>query len=347
MAQQLFATEFGFRVYDEAENAVDVLISAGAPGGDASYQDSAGVGSLCLDRNNGDAYIKTSAGTGADKWAAQSSKLTASWREPVRVVDTTTFADIAAAQTELNDTATPGSIGGVDSDQFSDGDRILFTDLTTGTENVYIVTGTPGSGATLVEDANDASDGDVVRVNEGTGASSEYAYDGSAWLNVGGTTSDELGFLRAFIGKDAAGSETPDYGAGLDYIGQTDDLETAITKLAQGLALARKVTSATGVTTQAAIDTMLVDDIDVARWIVHAKDDAGAVRVIEVLATHNGTSAADATATDYTVYSKLRVGNISGFDVDVDVNGTGAAQTMRLLVESTDSVNVKAVRVAV
>jgi hypothetical protein len=347
MAEQLFITTQGFAVDDSSGQLFSILPTNGAPGGDSSHQDAAQVGSIALDSSTGALYQKTSSGSGTNKWTLSGSQLTATWRPPVRVVDASTWADIAAVQTELNDISTPGSIGGVDSDQFADGDRILITDLTSGNENVYIVTGTPGSSATLVEDQNSASDGDTVFVQEGTAGDQQYAYDGTGWFQVLGNLNSELGFIRSFIGKSAAGSETPDYGAGTTYIGQTDDLETAISKLDTGLGEARTYLTQAGVTTQVTADSILVDDYDSVHWRISAKAADGSIRQFDVLAIHDGTSSSDATSTDFSIYAKLRIGSINGFSVDVDVNGTGATQTMRLLAESTTSVTIKVTRMMV
>lgn len=69
--------------------------------------------------------------------------------------------------------------------------------------------------------------------------------DGStAWSNfsTGGGSALEEGYIRAFIGKDAAGAETPDYNARItgtvSWIGNTDDLELAIAKLDEKLGAA-------------------------------------------------------------------------------------------------------------
>lgn len=114
------------------------------------------------------------------------------------------------------------------------------------------------------------------------------------------------------------------------------------------LARARAETSALAVTAATTIDSVSVDSVAAAKWIVHvqgnAPGDAANKVVAEIMATHDGTPSADATDTDYSVYAKLKMGNITGLAFDVDVTGVGAAQTMRLRVTSTMSVDVKAIR---
>jgi hypothetical protein len=205
-------TPFRVRLGVSVDDQVWLLATSGVPSG--TVFDDAPKGSLAADYTNGVLFQKTAAGTGSDKWSTQASQLTASNREPVRVVDTNTWATLSAAETELNDTVTPGSLGGVDVDQFADGDRILLTDLTTGNENVYVVTGTPGSAATLTEDGNSATDGDALWVQEGTNGDQQWFYDGSAWQHSLSGVLTQITNLTTFTG----GTGTPDHGAGTSYI---------------------------------------------------------------------------------------------------------------------------------
>jgi hypothetical protein len=175
-----------------------------------------------------------------------------------------------------------------------------------------------------------------VKTTDGSGA--------DKWADPTSASSTEEGYLRSFIGKAAAGSETPDYGAAVEYASQTASLESAITSLDAGIVLARHKSVNATVTTSVALDSVKVDDYDLVRWIVHAKDGAGAVKVEEIIATHDGISSADATNVDYSVYGKLRIGNIPGFAVSVSLSGTTTAQVMRLMVASTDAVAFKAIR---
>lgn len=437
MSQSTFRVEKGFSIDDLAH----FLTTSGVPGGDSSYLDAAPKGSLALDYTStpSTVYQKTFAGSGKDKWNELATKLTISWREPVKSVCPTVFANIAAAQTVLNNVATlsnyvvtsasgtynsagypviPGAtavtelvtvtftsataftvsgavtgvigtgtistnfissaitilsagwgdtwaagntfevnvtaggvIGGMASGTYVSGDRILFTNLTSGNKNVYFVVGTPGSSATLSEDPNTATDGDMVWVQEGTATLPGGTYDGSQWacsnnqnwFQVGATAAAELGYIRTFIGKSAFGSETPNYGASVEFIGQFDDLETAIRKLDAALVSASGLATKTAVTTQVVLDSASVDLYDLIRWLVHAKDNAGNVNTFEVVATHNGTTTADATSVDYSVYGKLKLGNLIGTKISVDLNGVNGAQVIRLLVESTTLVNFKSV----
>ena len=83
MSLQLFRVQGGV-----SDGNISYLSGATAPGGDASYQDNAGVGSYYSHTGTGHTYKKISAGAGADKWANVSVAVdNISWREPVEVHD--------------------------------------------------------------------------------------------------------------------------------------------------------------------------------------------------------------------------------------------------------------------
>lgn len=149
--------------------------------------------------------------------------------------------------------------------------------------------------------------------------------------------------------EDAVGSDTGLAGITYteqNYVTDGESLLTGVDKLDIGLNKARHEESATGVTTATAVDSMLVDDYDVAKWLVVCVDagDPTVKEAFEVFAVHDGSVAADATSVDYTTYAKLKTGTISGLSLDVVLSGTGAAQVMSLQITSTSSVDVKSVR---
>jgi hypothetical protein len=106
----------------------------------------------------------------------------------------------------------------------------------------------------------------------------------------------------------------------------------------------------TGITALATVDEVNVDAVCSCKWLICAFEEATPAnkQSMEVYAMHDGTATADATATDETVYAKLKVGSNFNLDISVDVNGTGAAQTMRLrATSSTAGVTVTARRISV
>jgi hypothetical protein len=111
-------------------------------------------------------------------------------------------------------------------------------------------------------------------------------------------------------------------------------------------AVAPIVITDTNITTATTVDTVLVDDVDSVKWLVCAQQVSTPANkeCSEVYAVHNGTAGADASATDYTEYAKIRTANISGYSIDVVLTGTGGTQTMGIQVTSTAAVDVQIVR---
>lgn len=205
----------------------ELLSIEGAPGLGDNYSDVASKGALCLDEINGQMYQKKTAGSGADKWVriqnqddVNAAVMGQSWRPPVKVMEETLYADLSAAETALNG----GTLDGV---VMVEGGRILFTNVTGSSKNVFVVVGTPGAGATLEEDSNDASKGDALYVQEGSQAGTEMGFNGTVWVQQGKASATEIGFLQAFVGKSGAGNETPDY-ASNHVVSDGDPLEKAL-----------------------------------------------------------------------------------------------------------------------
>lgn len=128
-----------------------------------------------------------------------------------------------------------------------------------------------------------------------------------------------------------------------------ESLETTVNAATAKLDRARTETDESAVTLATTVDSIACDIAAACKWIIHVQGNQAGEQnkkqVVEILATHDGSSSSDATDTDYTVYSKLRMGgNLQGLSFSVDVSGTGAAQVMRLRVSSTASVDVRATR---
>lgn len=228
----LFEVAQGVSITDNNDVELINILGAEGPPGSLTIEDDAPRSSFAADILSGDFYTKRTSGPGVDKWTrlATVDDLTAStnsihWREPVKATDDTVFADITAAEAALN--ANPG----FDDVTLSDGDRVLIPNLTAGQEDVYIVSGTPGAGATLVLDSHGLHDGDTLYIQEGTmhGDHTEN-YNGTDWVQTGSGSSAELEFLRAFMGKSASGNVLPDYTSN-NYILDDDQLTAALSKL--------------------------------------------------------------------------------------------------------------------
>jgi hypothetical protein len=222
MAEQFFRINRGL----ELDGTSQFLTAAGAPGA-AGDTAAALVGSYYTDTTSGDLYIKVTSGTGTDKWkvlATQSyvqnfSATGISWREPVKVIDTTTYATLAAAVIAANVADT------VDGVTIVAGDRVLIADLTTGADNVYIVSGATGAWV-FTQDINTITAGDATYVVGGTGAGNTYVYNGAAWVLISQTSADEDGYQNSFMGK-SAGNNMPDYSSNNIVVDSTS-LETAV-----------------------------------------------------------------------------------------------------------------------
>lgn len=226
MALDLFRLNKGIDIQlDDLSANANILIGSGAPVGTTGDTSTAPIGSVYL-RTDSETdglqlyWKKTSTNAasdwvqGADKAYVDSVAQGLSWREPVRVRDNTVYANAAAFPTG-------GTIDGV---TLSAGDRVLFTNVTLGSdENVFVWTG-----SAWVEDTNAETDGDAVFVQEGTSADQQYVYTGTEWVLFGSSAGNaELEYLRTFVGKTAAGSELPTYSS-TEVVTQSSNLETAI-----------------------------------------------------------------------------------------------------------------------
>lgn len=172
--------------------------------------------------------------------------------------------------------------------------------------------------------------------------------DNQIGLNAGNITSlqSELDATQVGAGLNTDGTYISP--TGTNYIDSATSLADADELLDAAIANAGlPQVKETGVTTQTILDAVLVDDVQAVKWLVVAEDAGGDKQAVEVYAIHDGTATSDATTTDYTVYAKLKIGNIVGANLDVVVVGSTTSQEMRLLVESTETTTVRAARISV
>ena len=219
MSQDFFRVERGI----ELDELVQILQGAGAPGfaGDTAL---APVGSTYQDNETGAVYSKFLAGSGLDKWQKLASEsyvnnavgATVSWREPALVRDN------VATTLPTGTASAPIVIDGV---SITDGQRVLFGAISAGAgKNVYVYNQTTG---TFVVDINQETIGDAVYIQSGTSAGKTFIFNGSGWVQSDQSSLDEIGYLRSFIGKSAAGNEMPTYSS-TNFISDSTSLETAV-----------------------------------------------------------------------------------------------------------------------
>lgn len=391
MSKDFFDVEKGFQI-----DSLAVLISGSGVPGSTTDTDNALVGSHYQNLADGGLFMKVTAGTGTDKWKkiateefANSSGGGVDWKDSVRVATAAALPAYTQAGAGVGATLTADAVGILTIDGVATvlGDRVLVKDEAgapgSTDHGIYEVTteGTAGVAFVLTRATDADEDSDVTAsmaagVEEGTANADTYwalttndpiVVDTTqlAFAQIASAATEaELGYIRAFIGKGAAGVELPNYSSN-NYVIDNNDLETSIGVLdaqlgtTQGdldtaeleILQARTETSLTNVTTVQVLDTMLCDDVSAAKWTVMVEGnllaDAAKKRVVEILGTHDGHingAGADATDTDYTVYAKLKMGTITGLTFVVDVSGAGVAQVMRLTITSTTAVNVRAIR---
>ena len=98
------------------------------------------------------------------------------------------------------------------------------------------------------------------------------------------------------------------------------------------------------VTTSTTLDSVLVDGILAAEWIIHARSTVSNTNIWagKVLAIHNGTASGDATEVDYNSFAVLKTGSaIPSLDFEVVLSGAGVSQEMQLKASSSQAVNIR------
>lgn len=211
-------------------NGAQWINGTGVPGTGSTDSTIVGVGSIYQDLATGDTYNKIMDGAGTDKWSLQASTAYvtsmvsgASWREPADLYITTSYASLAEADVAI-------AAGTLQGTPITTGSRLLFTSIAGQESNIFIVAGTVGVDATLVLDANPVTQSDTLYVNFGDLAGQQLTYNGSIWVKSDKTSLDELGFIRAFIGKGTSGSVPTAY-TSTNFVVDGDNLSTAVGKL--------------------------------------------------------------------------------------------------------------------
>ena len=134
-------------------------------------------------------------------------------------------------------------------------------------------------------------------------------------------------------------------------IADGSSVKSALQQVETALEAVNALTKAkvTGITTVQTVDSLLTKSFVAAKWLVTVSLDSNPARkqAMEVFAVHDGTTVADATVTDDTIYAKLKIGANFGVTINTDVNGVGAAQVMRLRVNAPNAVTVSVTRLEV
>jgi hypothetical protein len=122
---------------------------------------------------------------------------------------------------------------------------------------------------------------------------------------------------------------------GTAYVDGAANLTAAVTLLDAALSSLNTDVAVTTATTNMTLDAVPVDSFAMATWKVVVEDSANAANreSFTIDALHNGTTIADANSVDGSRYGKNKVGvEINGLNVDVVLNGAGAAQVMQISV---------------
>lgn len=376
MGRVLHSIEKGLKITGEnSDSGVSFLFGAGVPGADAGVQDAAEVGSIYM-QTNGQLYQKKTAGAGADKWerkATLSDITSLSFRsEKVRAA-TGQVAPITGSV--INLTTTPFSDDDapvLTAADFFVNDHVIFG--VGGTPKLMRVSVVASPNVTFVDaeyplvdndnfvvknylpDSPDAQEAEaLIHYNSGiivklgdfnwalaTGISLSGAFSALAGIVTAGDTIEVAlqkltGNQNALTTLSGVPTNTTNLGTfSGDTIPDNQTIKQSIQSLETALEARGFLAGVTGITT---LDSVLVDKVKCVKWLIHAFEQAtpANVQAVECFGIHNGTAAADATTTDDTVFSKLKLGSTFNFQVSTDVSGAGVAQVMRLRVASSSA----------
>lgn len=375
MSRQLFAAEKGVRIYAENSDSayVDFLFGSGAPGGDAGVQDDAPVGSMYF-RTNGTQYQKIADTNAPSDWQLNgaSAATIGHWRSE-RIVAVTN-GTVAVGTRDLSASPFPDDDSPLlTAADFVVGDFIIAD--ADGTPVLREVTAVSAPNVTFAAAASPlVAEDTFVALNylpDTPGAQEGRAivnYNGSVIVKLADidwaiATGINLSGTYAAASGNVAPNDTVEAAiAKLDGVNDAQDTllgrpqgstnlgassvngnvvpENATVKQAIDAlddAASNYPQSATSVSSNTTLDTALVDVYRSVAWLVTGFDEANPSRAKSeiVHATNNGTASADATQVDDNTFSKNSTGNFN-FQVSVDLNGTGASQTMRLRVNTTE-----------
>lgn len=387
MARVLHGIEKGIRLHGENSDTsnVDILLGSAAPGGDTGEQDNAALGSIYL-RTSGGLYKKTGTANSAADWEEVGNVAIdeLSWRSEKVVAGTD---DSLSAGAGIDPTSWSDNESGVDATNWNVGDFVL-SDVDGTPALFEITAKASATSITLAAASQAIADNDTFMVQsylpDSPGAQEGQAIvhfpsASGAGVKVGDVNwnfADGIGMAASYTPVNGTVSSADTVNSAIEKLdGNQIDL-TTLSGVAQGAvdlgtftgvipdnstikdalqsletAIQSGVTyTQNGVTTATVIDSLLVDVACAVKWYIYVREAANPSRVkaFEVWATHNGTVSADATQVDDTTYAKLKIGANFDLTLSVSLNGTGAAQVIRLTAASTTAgVDVRATREAV
>jgi hypothetical protein len=372
--RNLFEIEKGLSITGvNVPSGVKVLFGAAVPGGDTADQDAAEVGSIYL-QTTGVVWVKKTNSSSPADWKQLGDVSVLKWRQEIMRAATSQAAPSNGSS--INLTTNPFSDDDaplLDASSFQVGDYVLFG--IGGTPKIMQVSAISAPNVTFVDILDNLEESDLMFVKaylpdtpDDQEKQAIVSYTGGAiqkiadvnWnfadgINLQGSIVDRNGpvaggdtvqvAIEKLEGdcKDTATLSGVSRGAVNlgTFTGKTITAnQTTKSALQQVVTALEARSQLTGVvSTPQTLDAVNVDVIKMAKWIVHAFEEAApsSIKTLEITAVHNGTAAADATATDNTVSHKLSLGGNFNFVVDVDLNGAGAAQEMRLRVSSTSA----------
>jgi len=313
MSLDFFRVERGLQLDD----TTTYLTGNGVPGA-SSDTIAVEVGSVYTDIADGSLFTKIAAGAGLNKWQKMASQsyvdsavgTTLSWREPA-IVNQTVVTTVPSG--------TPGSPIVVDGVSITDTGRVLFSAISGGAgPNVYIYNQTTGG---FTVDANAATSGDSIYIQQGTNAGKTYVFNGTAWVQSDQASQDEEGFLRAFIGKSGGGAIMPDYTSN-NFVTDSTSLRIAISDLdaqfgadvALGNFISPAVSTNANITS---LDTVIGPNFGVTN---HLTSLAGAGTLAGNLAILDGRFGANLILGSYVTATQAAFPAIQAIDIAIGAN---------------------------
>lgn len=347
MAREFHGIEKGLDVYAvNGDLAFRILFSNVAPTGTGD-QDSAPIGSLLIRTTIGGVtiYQKKTDTTSAGDWIENGSgtQQIAFRPEKVRAV---TSENVTAGVRDL--TASPFTD--------DDGTTLVATDFAVGE---FLISNS-GATAVLLEVTNVSA----PNVTFSTPVSAPALAEFDAFITPNYLPDPDGGENQALVQVDSAGSvgKVADIdwnfadginmalayaaGGGILSISSSDTVNSAIQKLDD-----RTLPSQSGdISAPTVLDAVLVDEVRSCVWLVTGYETATPANSQSQIihGMNNGTSGADANSVKDDVFSKEKDGANFNFDVSVVLNGAGAAQEMRLQVDTTEAgVTYTAIRMGI